>query len=93
MGPYGTNLTQRAQAAAQKLYEISQKLNLPETSMMIGVARFATLKVDNETQLTSLANSMAKVTKDFAAKYDGSTLGAIDSLIPGPDQYKGKPAQ
>ena len=37
-----------------------------------------------------LADAIGNATKQFVTNYDGSSLGAIDSMIPGPDQYKGK---
>ncbi len=90
---YATTMAQRAQAAAQRLNAISQALKLPETDAMMQSVRSAHLRLNNDAELSGLAASIGAATKQFVTNYDGSSLGAIDSMIPGPDQYKGKPLE
>jgi hypothetical protein len=92
-GTYAVSMAQRAQAAAQRLNAIAQALKLPETDDMLKAAGGAHLNLNNDVELSAIADTIGGATKRFDANYDGSTLGAIDSMIPGPDQYKGKPAR
>ncbi len=87
---YATTMAQRAQADAQRLNAISQALKLPETDEMMKSVRAVHLRLNNDAELSGLADAIGNATKQFVTNYDGSTLGAIDSMIPGPDQYKGK---
>jgi hypothetical protein len=90
---YAVTMAQRAQAAAQRLNAIAPLLKLPETDEMLKAALTAHLKLNNDAELTAVANTIGAAAKRFDVKYDGSTLAAIDGMIPGRDQYKGKPAQ
>ncbi len=50
----------------------------------------AGLKLNNESGLTEAADGVAKLLASITEKYDGSTMAGLDSLIPGPDKFKGK---
>ena len=39
--------------------------------------------------LTAAADGVSKLLASITEKYDGSTMAGLDSLIPGPDKYKG----
>jgi hypothetical protein len=90
---YATTMAQRAQAAAVRLKAIADALKLPETDTMLKAAASAHLKLNNDVELEPIADTIGGAAKSFVAKYDGASLGAIDGMIPGPDQYKGKPTQ
>ena len=53
------------------------------------------MKLNNERRLTAAADGVSKLLESITEKYDGSTMAGLDSLIPGPDKFKGtarKPA-
>jgi Cytochrome c554 and c-prime len=87
---YAVTMARRAQAAAQRLGAINGALKLPETQAMMAAAGTAQLNLNNEKQLSGVADKIGAATQEFDKKYDGSQLGAIDSMIPGPATYKGK---
>jgi hypothetical protein len=88
---YAVTMAQRAQAAAQRLSAVAQGLQLPETADMIKEASGAHLRLNNGAELSAIADKVGRDARQFVERYDGSTLGPIDALIPGPNQYKGKP--
>lgn len=90
---YALTMAKRAQIAAQRLAEVAGALKLPETDAMMAAVRTAKLSLNNEAQLTPIADTIATQARALSAAYDGSTFGAIDGMIPGQDAYKGKPAQ
>lgn len=92
-GTYAVTMAQRAQAAAQRLSAINQALHLPETEDMMRVAATAKLRLNNNAELTSIADRIVADTRQFVARHDGNALGAIDSMMPGPAQYKGRPVR
>jgi hypothetical protein len=57
---------------------------------MVEFAYSAGLKLNNERFLTAAADGVSKQITSITEKYDGSTLAGLDSLIPGPDKFKGK---
>jgi hypothetical protein len=63
---------------------------VPEIGKMVEFAHSAGLKLNNERLLTAAADGVAKQLASITEKYDGSTLAGLDSLIPGPDKFKGK---
>jgi hypothetical protein len=63
--------------------------NVPEIAKMVEYAYSAGLKLNNERFLTAAADSVSKLIVSITEKYDGSTLAGLDSLIPGPDKFKG----
>ncbi len=56
---------------------------------MYKAAKSAKLKLNNEAKLTAAADAVAKHAKALAAKYDGSTFGGIDKVLPKAKKYKG----
>jgi hypothetical protein len=64
--------------------------NVPEIAKMVEHAYSAGLKLNNERFLTAAADGVSKVLASITEKYDGSTMGGLDSLIPTPDKFKGK---
>jgi hypothetical protein len=63
--------------------------NVPEIAKMVEYSYSAGLKLNNERFLTAAADSVSKLIVSITEKYDGSTLAGLDSLIPGPDKFKG----
>jgi hypothetical protein len=62
---------------------------VPEIAKMVDYAYSAGLKLNNERFLTAAADGVSQLLKSITAKYDGSTMAGLDSLIPGPDKFKG----
>ena len=63
--------------------------NVPEISKIVEFAYSAGLKLNNERALTVAADGISKLLASITEKYDGSTMGGLDSMIPGPDKFKG----
>jgi len=47
------------------------------------------VKLNNQSPLRDAAERLSQATKTFAANNDGSTLGPLDAIIPGPQKYHG----
>lgn len=90
---YAVAMAKRAHAARKKLREAARTLDTPEFLEMLRAAHSASLKLNNGPALEAAADRVAAAAKRLASNYDGAQLAAIDSLIPGPDKYKGKPSQ
>jgi cytochrome c554/c'-like protein len=90
---YATTMARRAQAAAQRLQTVSNALKLPETNEMMAAVATAKLNLNNGPQLNAVADKIETAAEAFDKKYDGSSLGAVDGMIPGPQYYKGQPFQ
>ncbi len=63
--------------------------NVPEIAEMVEFAYSAGLKLNNGRSLTDAADGVSKLLASMTAKYDGSTMAGLDSLIPGSDKFKG----
>jgi hypothetical protein len=57
---------------------------------MVEFGHSAGLKLNNERFLTNAADGVSKLLASITEKYDGSTMAGLDSLIPGPDKFKGR---
>lgn len=88
---YAVTMAKRAQAAAQRLQTISNALQVPETKEMMAAVATAKLNLNNGPQLDAVAAKIDAAAEAFDKKYDGSSLTGVDSMIPGPQYYKGKP--
>ncbi len=56
---------------------------------MVEFGHSAGLKLNNDRVLTTAADGVSKLLASITTKYDGSTMAGLDSLIPGPDTFKG----
>src|SRR6185503_1361029 len=63
--------------------------NVPEIAKMVEFAYSAGLKLNNDRFLAAAADGVSKLLVSITEKYDGSTMAGLDSLIPGPDKFKG----
>jgi hypothetical protein len=63
--------------------------NVPQIAKMIELGHSAGLKLDNERALTAAADGISKQLTSITESYDGSSMAGLDSMIPGPDKYKG----
>ena len=87
---YAVAMAKRAKAAMKRLEQVAGAVSIAEVDEMLAVAGGVKLKLNNEAALSAAADAVAAATRQLAEAYDGSTFAALDSLIPGPDKYKGK---
>jgi Cytochrome c554 and c-prime len=89
--PYAFEMARRADRARKDLAAAAKASpNVPEIAKMVEFANSAGLKLNNERPLTAAADGVARQLASITEKYDGSTLAGLDSMIPGPDKFKGK---
>jgi hypothetical protein len=88
---YAFEMAKRVDKARKQLAAAGKAVpNVPEIAKMVELAHSAGLKLNNERLLTAAADGVAKQLASITEKYDGSTLAGLDSMIPGPDKFKGK---
>lgn len=91
---YAVAMARRAAAARTAMGAIAKALpNVQETAQIVAAGNAAGLKLNNDAELSAAADKVAAATKALVAKYDGSTFGGIDSLLPPAAKYMGKPAR
>jgi hypothetical protein len=89
--PYAFEMAARADRARKQLAAAAKVApNVPEIARMVEFAYSAGLKLNNERILQSAADGVSNLLARIAENYDGSTMAGLDSLIPGPDKFKGK---
>jgi hypothetical protein len=88
---YAFAMAKRVDRARKQLSAAAKAVpTVPEIAKMVEYAYSAGLKLNNERFLTAAADGVSKQLASIIEKYDGSTLAGLDSLIPGPDKFKGK---
>ena len=88
--PYAFDMAKRVDRARKLLAAAAKAVpGVPEIGKLVEFAYSAGLKLDNEPYLTAAAEGVSKTLVGITAKYDGSTMAGLDSVIPGPDKYKG----
>jgi hypothetical protein len=88
---YAFAMARRVDRARKQLAAAAKAApNVPEIAKMVEYAYSAGLKLNNERFLTAAADGVSKLVAGIAEKYDGSTMGGLDSLIPTPDKFKGR---
>jgi hypothetical protein len=87
---YAFQMAKRVDRARKQLAAAAKAApNVPEIAKMVEYAYSAGLKLNNERFLTAAADGVSKLLASITVKYDGSTMAGLDSLIPGPDKFKG----
>ena len=87
---YAFEMAKRADRARKQLAAAAQAApDVPEIAKMVELAHSAGLKLNNERALTAAADGVSKLLASITEKYEGGTMAGLDSLIPGPDKYKG----
>jgi hypothetical protein len=87
---YAFEMAKRADRARKQLAIAAKAApNVPEIARMVEFGHSAGLKLNNDRHLTAAADGVGKLLATISAKYDGSTMAGLDSLIPGPDKFKG----
>jgi hypothetical protein len=87
---YAFEMAKRADRARKQLAAAAKAApNVPEIAKMVEFGHSAGLKLNNERFLTAAADGVSKLLASITETYDGSTMVGLDSLIPGPDKFKG----
>ena len=87
---YAFAMAKRVDRARKQLAAAAKAApNVPEIAKMVELAHSAGLKLNNESTLTTAADGVSKLIVAVTEKYDGSTMAGLDSLVPGPDKFKG----
>jgi Cytochrome c554 and c-prime len=87
---YAFEMAKRVDRARKQLAVAAKAVpNVPEIAKMVEFGHSAGLKLNNERFLTAAADGVSKLLVSITEKYDGSTMAGLDSLIPGPDKFKG----
>src|SRR5690606_8526630 len=87
---YAFEMAKRVDRARNQLAAAAKAApNVPEIAKMVDYAYSAGLKLNNERFLTAAADGVSQLLESITEKYDGSTMAGLDSLIPGPDKFKG----
>jgi hypothetical protein len=87
---YAFQMAKRVDRARKQLAAAAKAApNVPEIAKMVEYSYSAGLKLNNERFLTAAADGVSKLLTSITEKYDGSTMAGLDSLIPGPDKFKG----
>lgn len=91
---YAFEMAARVDRARKQLDAAAQAVpGAPEIAKLVEYAHSAGLKLNNEAHLAKAADGVSKLLVTITEKYDGSTLGGLDRLIPGVDKLKGKPRE
>ncbi len=90
---YSVAMAKRAHEARKRMREAAKVLQMPELLEILRAAHSANLKLNNGLGLEAAADRIAAAAKQLASNYDGTEFAALDTLLPGADQYKGKPSQ
>lgn len=88
---YGITMAQRANTMRKKLEAIQKLAPTDEMAEIIKVANAATLKLNNKAPLEETADKVAELGKKFSKDVAGDKLAGLDSVLPKPEQYRGKP--
>jgi hypothetical protein len=89
-GAYGLTLARRVDAARKQLEQIQALAPTPELGAIVPLASAAALRLNNGAALNEAADKLATLGRQFAERITGEQLAAIDSLVPGSAQYRGK---
>jgi len=88
--PYAFEMASRADRARKQLAAAAKAApKVPEITKIVEFAYSAGLKLNNERYLTTAADGVSKQLASLTENYDGSTMAGLDSMIPGPDKFKG----
>jgi hypothetical protein len=87
---YAFEMAKRVDRARKQLAAAAKAApDVPEIAEMVGLAHSAGLRLKNGQKLTAAADGVSKLLVSITGKYDGSTMGGLDGLIPKSDKFKG----
>ena len=85
---FAFRMAKRVDVARSRLKLINSKLQLPLIAEAIDAGYQAALKLENRENLLLAAGRVGEVARQFAETVDGSTLAAIDAIMPPERIYK-----
>lgn len=85
---YAKAMALRAQRALAFLKKIDETVDNEQLTAIIDASASATLKLNNEAALLSVAETVSGHARKFA-ETDGATLAGVDAMLPTADKYKG----
>jgi hypothetical protein len=86
--PFGVTSAQRAARMKRRLHEIQELLSDPLIGPALAAVAEVELRLGNSDAILKAADDIGKAAYEFADKADGTSLTAIDPLLPQPTQYK-----
>ena len=86
-------MAKRVQVARKRMRQVARAARTPELLEILRAAQNARLKLNNEADLTAVADKIADAAQRFSENHDGTQMAAIDDLIPAEDKYKGEPSR
>jgi hypothetical protein len=87
---YAFEMSKRADRARKQLAAAAKaEPAVPEIAEIVKISYSAGLKLNNEPRLAAAADGVSRLLESITEKYDGSAMAGLDSLIPGPEKYKG----
>lgn len=84
---YGQATANRAARAKKQLWEIQRQIDHPLLGEALAAVSQLELTVGNETALVAAADAVGQAAYKFA-QIDGNTIGAVDDMLPSPNEYK-----
>ncbi|MEO5722617.1 MAG: cytochrome c family protein [Chthoniobacterales bacterium] len=90
---YGITMAQRANTLKKKLEAIQKLAPTDEMAEIIAATSGAALKLNNKAPLEEAADKVAELGRKFTKNVTGDKLAGLDSTLPKPEQYRGKPFQ
>lgn len=85
---FGVTNAHRADRLRKELAALQQTLHDPLLDNAVATSTGVKLKLNNQQYLLEAADVVGQAAYDFAEQRDGSSLSAIDSLLPSPNQYR-----
>lgn len=83
-------MAKRADRVRKELAAAAEAVpGVPEIAEIVKLSHSAGLRLNNSDRLTAAADGISQQLTLITDKYDGSTMAGLDSMIPGPDKYKG----
>lgn len=85
---YGLTVANRAADVAVRLFNVQKSIDDPNVQLALEAFATAELRVNNEKQLSAIANQIQNAGRLFANQNDGSKLQAVDVMLPAASEYK-----
>ncbi|MCA9236238.1 MAG: cytochrome c family protein [Planctomycetales bacterium] len=85
---YGVTAARRAAELKKRLYAISELVDNPQVDAAMQAALAVKLKLHNGEALVGAADAIGQAAYEFAATTDGTSLAALDPLLPPPESWK-----
>lgn len=86
---FGVQMAKRASIARKRVTAMARLIpQVPELAAIANAANAASLKLNNNAQLTAAADQIQQLITALVAKNDGKNFASLDKYIPGPEKYK-----